>query len=663
MRRLLWKSILPAVLAISMLCSCAPAQRAALRGTAEIAAAYQQFEEGQEEKTDQEGGGLPLSGAVPNQVVVGTMPLANPTQEVSALSTAATEDRVIYSVSPSGSVSLAGGESLTVSAYVKDGATVRVKLDDQIATLSATSRMSGEYRLYQGTLKMPAAKSSSVSLGNLRVYAQWGSYNKAMNGAAVTVKGTSSSTGLRKGLLISSGSVKDDGVDEDEDSGESLPLKDSQGRRLAARVASDYAEVFPWEPFNDNSDPTCYPIPQGTVDYVVSGKLSFDFEDKTFYYYNLASGKRVYTEDVELFYTKDIGENRISSVTVEADEYATELRVDMKEKTPFSAELTPLNFQSSGGISSFWPSTFSITFDYTDSVPSLPSFEDSPLFSGASWSDGNDGSYTLDLSLRQTGVFFGVSSYYDGDELVFRFVNPPVIEEADNVYGYRLDGVKIFLDPGHDAVDPGAISYGNIVYESTLNRALAQKVKAELEEIGAEVELVDTSVGTVPMKDRVAQARDFQPHIYVSLHHNYSEGSSSTSGVEAYYFNPYSMELAYRITKRVGTYYNAKLYPSSSTSRNRGAKFGYMYVTRYMDFPAVLVECGYISNPTELTFLRRTSTRNNLARYITAGITDYFANNSGTFEGSGKTGGGKLSLGSSESSSSSSGKKLVLTKK
>ena len=623
------------LLAAGMLSGCMPGN---YPSTAQLAG---QLAAQQEEPWEEETG-----TAAPREMGQGlSLGLANPEGQDALLLTAS-QDRVIYSVSPSQAytVNAEGGAELEVEAYVKDGAVVQVKLGEQIVKMTAGGKTNGAYRLYEGTLEIPEAEDYSVELGNLRVYAQWQDSRKAMNGASVTVKGT-----LEEDEPDWDDEEESDGED-DEDDDFSLVGKD--GRRVAARVTSDFAEVFPSSPVNDDSFPTCYPLPEGTVDYLASKKLKFENDTKTFYYYRLASGKRVYADDVKLFYTEDFEDNSISSVKVNSSEEYTELRFKTGWKVPFSCKLSPLSLSKEGAVGNFWPTTFSITFDYTDSVPgSVPSLSGSPLFSKGVWKEGSESS-TLELTLRQKGVFFGVSSYYDGNDLVFRFPNPPVIEEEDNVYGHSLEGVRIFLDPGHDAKDPGAISYGGKVYESTLNWALAKRVKSELEALGAEVEMVDTTVGSVPMKERVAAAREFGPHIYVALHHNYSESSSKTSGVEAYYFNPYSMELAYRITKRVGSYYNNKVYPDDGNVHNRGAKFGYMYVTRYMDFPAVLVECGYISNPTELTLLQKASTQKNLARYITAGIVDYFESNSAEFAGSGKVG--------SSSSSGGTGKKLTL---
>ena len=53
---------------------------------------------------------------------------------------------------------------------------------------------------------------------------------------------------------------------------------------------------------------------------------------------------------------------------------------------------------------------------------------------------------------------------------------------------------------------------------------------------------------------------------------------------------------------------------------DRGAKFGYMAVTRQMRYPAVLVECGFLSDATEGQNLANAAVQEKIAKAIADGI-------------------------------------------
>jgi N-acetylmuramoyl-L-alanine amidase len=78
------------------------------------------------------------------------------------------------------------------------------------------------------------------------------------------------------------------------------------------------------------------------------------------------------------------------------------------------------------------------------------------------------------------------------------------------------------------------------------------------------------------LEQRVQAAVDANPHLFISIHSNSSAYNTSAVGTEAYYFGAWSSPFAQYVSKNVA---------NALDTQNRGAKFGYYYVTRNMQFP------------------------------------------------------------------------------
>ena len=82
-------------------------------------------------------------------------------------------------------------------------------------------------------------------------------------------------------------------------------------------------------------------------------------------------------------------------------------------------------------------------------------------------------------------------------------------------------------------------------------------------------------------------------------------------GIETYFYSRDSLPLASAIH-----YFVAGGAPSS----NRGVRRRGYYVLRKTQIPAVLVECGFLTNPTEAAYAQTASYRQKLAEEIAAGV-------------------------------------------
>lgn len=170
----------------------------------------------------------------------------------------------------------------------------------------------------------------------------------------------------------------------------------------------------------------------------------------------------------------------------------------------------------------------------------------------------------------------------------------------------------VVLDPGHGAHDRGAaISY---VYEKHLTLDTARRVEQLLRKEGLKVIMTRSRDVFIPLPERAAAGNRAGNAIFVSIHYNYSKGGSG-NGAESYYHFTSSYTLA--------AYIQAYLVQRTGMV-NRGVKSANFHVIRNTTRnPAVLIECGFVSNPTERAHMMTGEYRARIAEGIAQGIVAY----------------------------------------
>ncbi len=167
----------------------------------------------------------------------------------------------------------------------------------------------------------------------------------------------------------------------------------------------------------------------------------------------------------------------------------------------------------------------------------------------------------------------------------------------------------VVIDAGHGGYDRGGIP-GQRVSEKEMTLDVAQRLKKVLSANGYRVVMTRDSDVFVPLGTRVAIANSYSNAIFVSVHFN-SAKRTGAGGIETYFYGRDSLPLASAIH-----YYVAGGAPSSNRNvRRRG-----YYVLRKTKVPAVLVECGFLTNPTEAALAQTASYRQKLAEEIAAGV-------------------------------------------
>jgi N-acetylmuramoyl-L-alanine amidase len=182
---------------------------------------------------------------------------------------------------------------------------------------------------------------------------------------------------------------------------------------------------------------------------------------------------------------------------------------------------------------------------------------------------------------------------------------------ALNVKDTTRSFTTVVVDAGHGGKDNGAFRrYGGAEKNATLD--VATRLAAKLRESQFRVVMTRSSDNFVELDERAAIANRQKNAIFVSVHFNDS-GRRGIRGFETYYHSPVARPLAYRIQEQIMTLPGAV---------NRGVKTANFRVLRKAAYPAVLVECGFLSNRTEGAGARSASHRDELADKIAEAIVD-----------------------------------------
>lgn len=508
--------------------------------------------------------------------------------------------QLINDVSPSGAITAMGGSKISIVVNAYRGSTLTASLP-KCASVTLTEDKSQQstddqsvYTTYSGTIQLPAGTTSNQNLGKISVIAKHNELgmSESRAGGSVTI--------LKTPEIIEPGVPGGDGEDV--------------GGGTMIVVTRDNARVYPKNTLDIFSSPDLYNLPVGTVDYIVSGPLNYTYGGVRHTYYILKSGIRI--EDNS--FSTSSGSNTTNGMSVDSVKSTgnyTEVTISTAWKVPFTCKYSPINYYSKGGddfyVDSFGANQFTVSFAYTGSGAGNMDCSASPLLSSAGWSlETEDGvrRAKLTFNLSSSGEFYGMKAYYSGDKLVLRFNNTPGITPAGNAYGYNLNGLRIVIDSGHSEGE-GAINGSIGAREKIINQGITDKTASILRSLGAQV----TISSPVHIDNKRAEAQRIQPHIYIAVHQN--AGSSTARGGEAYYYNPFSMELAKSITGEIAT-----VHPHGV---NRGPKQANFAVTCDSGYAAILVEYGFISNASEGRFLMQDSTQEAMAQATVRGIIKY----------------------------------------
>lgn len=181
----------------------------------------------------------------------------------------------------------------------------------------------------------------------------------------------------------------------------------------------------------------------------------------------------------------------------------------------------------------------------------------------------------------------------------------------------------IVLDAGHGATDGGATGISGAI-EKDINLSIALTLKDMLEDTGARVimtresddPIADSKREDMRLRKRIREESDAD--IFISIHMN-KFGESKYKGAQVFYSTTEG-------SKELGEIIQRHLKDMVNPDNNRVAKSAgdSLYLLRDSSVPAVIVECGFLSNPHEEQLLLQPDYQSKIAHAICAGVMRYF---------------------------------------
>lgn len=191
----------------------------------------------------------------------------------------------------------------------------------------------------------------------------------------------------------------------------------------------------------------------------------------------------------------------------------------------------------------------------------------------------------------------------------------------------------IIIDAGHGGFDGGAVAQDGTV-EKELNLQIALKLQQHFHAAGFQTIMVrceDCAYNTdgtsgiratkvTDMKGRLALLNKYNNSVFLSIHLN-KYSTQQPSGAQVFYAPnvPQAMPLAESIQSAIA----GMVQPENHRQIKAGTKDTYLLY--HAENPAVIVECGFLSNPTELELLKQDDYQNKLSFAIFCGfLNDYY---------------------------------------
>ncbi|MFG6394572.1 MAG: N-acetylmuramoyl-L-alanine amidase CwlD [Lachnospiraceae bacterium] len=186
---------------------------------------------------------------------------------------------------------------------------------------------------------------------------------------------------------------------------------------------------------------------------------------------------------------------------------------------------------------------------------------------------------------------------------------------------------KVVIDSGHGGIDPGKVGV-NGAYEKDINLAIATCLKKELEDRDCEVVMTretdtglynenDSNKKAADLKRRVELMNSEKPDVIVSIHQN-SFTQESSKGAQVFY------QASSEEGKKFAEIMQKQLSESLDKSNSRVAKPNAdYYILKNSESVAIIVECGFLSNPQEAQMLVNKDYQKKVAEAVADGTLCY----------------------------------------
>ncbi|KST62309.1 N-acetylmuramoyl-L-alanine amidase [Mastigocoleus testarum] len=257
--------------------------------------------------------------------------------------------------------------------------------------------------------------------------------------------------------------------------------------------------------------------------------------------------------------------------------------------------------------------TFSLTLHNTTAQTDIIRLDDNPFISRLDWQQITPSQvrYTFNLKSEQQ---WGHTLSYEGTSLVLKLRHAPRISRRRRK---PLSGIKILLDPGHGGKESGAV--GPTGYpEKDVNLSVSKLLRDALVKRGATVVMTREDDRDVSLRERQKIIAREEPALALSVHYNalpdYGD-AENTRGVGIFWYHPQAHSSAIFLHNYLVKKLNRPSY---------GVFWNNLALTRPAEAPSLLLELGFMSNPSEFEWVVNPKSQQKLANTLADGIAEWF---------------------------------------
>lgn len=179
----------------------------------------------------------------------------------------------------------------------------------------------------------------------------------------------------------------------------------------------------------------------------------------------------------------------------------------------------------------------------------------------------------------------------------------------------RLDSLTIVIDPGHGGKDSGALGLSKLP-EKDIVLDIAQRLAKQLIRCGANVIMTRNSDRFVALDDRAFIPERYHADLFVSIH------ADSFIKTDIYGVTTLLGRTASASSKKAASCIKAAF--DRDGIKTRKIRPQQLRVLESHSRPAVLIECGFLTNQVDVTNLNMPWYRDKIALTVSQGIIDYF---------------------------------------
>ncbi len=254
--------------------------------------------------------------------------------------------------------------------------------------------------------------------------------------------------------------------------------------------------------------------------------------------------------------------------------------------------------------------TFTLTLYNTTAQTDTILLNDDPVIERLDWQQMAPGQVQYRFNLKSAQQW-GYKLRYEGTTLILSLKHPPQLTDRTK----PLAGTRILLDPGHggpeDLGSRGPTGYP----EKEVALIVAQLLRDRLEAKGATVLMTREADIDLYPQDRAAMIDQLEPTIAISLHYNAlpDDGDAiHTAGIGSFWYNAQAHSLAMFLHHYLVDKLDRPSY---------GVFWNNLALTRPTVAPSVLLELGFMINPTEFEWIVDPQAQEHLADALADAIT------------------------------------------